>query len=182
MQRNQQNRDRVGYQQQGLGQRGSFDQNYGGYDRGRYGGDRERGYDRGGPNGYEQRARGGSDRPEQRGGYCEHCGRGDDRPESGRFGGSRQDAYDHERHPRSMRGNTGDRYEQDRGYDQSYYGNRGGYEPYPMNRDHGNMQRTGWGQGGYEEADDDRRYHGSSQRGYDADWYGRDTMSPWSRR
>lgn len=121
-------------QQQGMGQRGRYDQNYGGYDDGRYGGgpqrrSQDRGYyvrgaDRGGREGYAQQqsyGRGGG--YEQR--HQEQRGR-----DEGRFGGSRRDAFDHGRHPSQNPGGYDPmHYGQQPGEGYGYgYGSRGGYD------------------------------------------------------
>ncbi|MBA3463160.1 MAG: hypothetical protein H0T46_24600 [Deltaproteobacteria bacterium] len=161
--------DRGGYsQQQGMGQRGRYEQNYGGYDDGRYGGAPQPSHhDRGAP-GYEDR--GGGDeqrRNEQRG------------SDEGRFGGSGRDAYDHGRHPSYSRGGYdpmhygqehGGRgfghdsrggYQQDATYDRNGYrvSNRGGYEDQAS---YGNSDRDRYGHGrdGHPEGDDRDRYQG----------------------
>jgi hypothetical protein len=161
--------DRGGYDRGGY-DRGGYDR--GAYDRGAYGGssyDRG-GYDRGG---YDRGMRGGvrdDDRYDRGtyGGYgrdYDQRGYGSQRmggQDEGRFGGSRRDAYDHGEHPRYQRG----------GYGDEMIGRA-------RRDDYGPTYRPGH-ESAFRDDEEDERYHGSSSRNYDQDWYGRASASPWN--
>ena len=158
----QQNDDR-----QGMGQRGDA----GSLGRPDHHAHYERGYHHGMRDGYERglresQQRGGYDRGVYGGYGREYDQRGSSQRmgghDEGRFGGSPQDAYDHGEHPRHQH-NVHD----DEGYGRA---RREDYDP-TVRPGHANAHRSG---------DEDERYHGSSGRNYDQDWYGRASASPWN--